>query len=171
MPVWPSLLPGAGVLAEREVANGPEDFPMNPFQPLKIAGRTLLNQRSGTMPDVTGAINNWFKPIVIGQIKKETINAQLVETVTEIQTVGMLTPGKRVLEMKPEGQRRWANWQLFVIPSCELKVDDRITIVSLKKGDTPYRVMSKQDFSDSGYIAYDLVEDYHYAIEPTPENG
>lgn len=142
---------------------------MNPFQPLKNAKNTLLSQRPGTTPDVTGGINNYFRPLVFQRIRKETVNAQLIETVTTVQTVGFMTPGKRTLDMKTEGQRKWNKWALYTIPSFELNMDDRVVIVNLKKGDTPYRVMGKTDYSDSGYILYDLVEDYDYALAATTD--
>lgn len=144
---------------------------MNPFQPLKNAKNTLLSQRPGTVPDVSGGVLNWFRPLVFCKITKATINSQLVETEDRIETVGFLTPGKRNLQMKPEGQRKWNVWTLFTVPNVVLRVDDRIVIVNLVKGDTPYRVLGKQDYSESGYIAYDLVEDYNYAIDATTTEG
>ncbi len=144
---------------------------MNPFQPLKNARKTLLSQRPGTVPDVSGGINNYFRPLIFQKITKETVNGQLVETQNQVETVGFLTPGKRNLRMETFGQRKWNVWTLFTIPNVVLKLDDRIVIVNLVKGDTPYRVLGKQDFSESGYIAYDLVEDYDYAIAATTEQS
>ncbi len=144
---------------------------MNPFQPLKNACNMLLSQRPGTTPDVSGGINNYFRPLIFSRIRKETINSQLVEMQQQIETVGFLTPGGRKLEMKSEGQRLWNRWTLFTIPSVDLAIDDRVTILNLTGRNTYYRVMANQDFSDSGYIAYDLIEDYDYELPNIPDAG
>ena len=70
--------------------------------------------------------------------------------------MGFIQPfGPRELKIKPEGERAW-NWQmLHTTPDVALKDDEEFTIKGLR-----YRVMSERNFSDYGYIAYELVQDY-----------
>ncbi len=133
---------------------------MNPVQPIQNAKDTLLNERPGTVPDVRGGVLNYFRPLILSVVEKETINLQLVENVTEFETSGYLAPAKQSLTMKPEGQRKWNAKTLFTLPVVVLAPDSIVTVINLKAGNTSYRVLGKQDFSENGYVCYDLTEDY-----------
>ena len=133
---------------------------MNPTQPIKNARDTLLSQRPGTMPDVSGGILNYFKPLELSIVTKTTVNMQLVETSVTIQTSGMIQPKKQRLQMKDTGQRKWNVKTLWTLPVVELTPDDIVTIVNIVTGNTSYRVLAKEDWSEAGFVTYDLEEDY-----------
>lgn len=133
---------------------------MNPVQPLQQGKNVLLNQRPGNVPDVRGGVMSWFRPMILSYVRKETVNLVLVETCCEVQTSGFITPKGRPLDIKSTGQRRWDAKTLFTLPVVVLSPDDIVTVVNLVKGNISYRVMNIQDWSEAGYVAYDLLEDY-----------
>lgn len=133
---------------------------MNPTQPIQNAKNVLLSESSGTLPNVAGGILNYFKPLTLIRVRKETINMQVAETREEIESSGFITPAKQSLSMKPEGQRIWKGWTLFLPLAVDLVPDDVVTIVNLVQGNTSYRVLGKNDYSQMGYVSYDLAQDY-----------
>lgn len=117
---------------------------------------TPINVKVGTVPNMTGALANWFQPLTFQQIVKTTVDFQLVETTTPIEFRGVVQPlSGRQLMMKPEGQRDW-NWILVHSDtSLKLRPDDRIVFLNIK-----YRVMGQKNYSLYGYLSYELAQDY-----------
>lgn len=117
---------------------------------------TKLNQNSGTLPDVSAALLNWFQPMVFIRVLKEVINGQVSETPTPASFQGVIQPfNARQLMLKPEGQRAWSWWKLHCQPSFIVDVDEVVTYLGKQ-----YRVMARNDYAIYGYIEYDLIEDY-----------
>lgn len=115
-----------------------------------------LNVRTGTVPDVSGALMDLFQPMVFTKVGKETIGFQDVETAEPINFRGVVQPlsGRR-LELKPEGQRAWTWLLLHAEPVLTLQVDDVIEYLGVQT-----RVMARKDFSLYGYVEYELVQDW-----------
>ena len=42
-----------------------------------------LNQSTGTLPNVSGAMENWFQPMSFDLITKKTINYKITETIVK----------------------------------------------------------------------------------------
>lgn len=121
----------------------------------------LLNQNSGTMPDVSGAILSWFQKMDFAIITKENINFQTVETSTDVSTQGVWQPlSPQQLMMKPEGQRQWKWFQVHALPGLNLRPDDRLVYLGTK-----YRVMAVLDYKLNGYMEYHVIDDYQ-AVTP-----
>lgn len=120
------------------------------------ANRLSVSDGATPLPDLRSAVTGWFRPLILVQVVKSVVNGEIVEARKELRCSGMIQPfGPRELKIKPEGQRAW-NWQmLHTTPDVALKDDEEFTI----KG-TRYRVMSQQNWSDYGYILYELVQDY-----------
>lgn len=115
-----------------------------------------LNQRAGTVPDVSGGLKDWFQPMVFTLVAKNVTAFQLVETPTDISFQGIIQPlSSRQLVLKPEGQRAWTWFQLHADPVLELEVDDVVLYLGVQM-----RVMARQDFTLYGYVYYELVQDY-----------
>lgn len=124
---------------------------------------TPLNVKTGTVPDVSGALQDWFQPMAFGIVTKRTINYQVVETVEQINFRGVIQPLKdRELSMKPEGQQAWTWLLLHAEPSLNLQVDNVIYYLGVQT-----RVMRKKDYAIYGYVEYHLVQDYT-GSGPTP---
>lgn len=108
------------------------------------------------MPDVSGALFDWFAPMTFGVVTKTIKNFQAVEVQTQVDTAGVWQPfTDRQLLLKPEGQRRWKWFQLHALPSLTLTPDDVVTYLGEQ-----YRVMSEKDYRLNGYVEYHLVNDY-----------
>lgn len=124
---------------------------------------TPLNQKTGTLPDVSGALMDWFQPMVFARVVKEA-GFEVVETMVPVHFRGVIQPlSGRSLLMKPEGQRKW-NWlQVHAEPSLTLTIDEIILY-----NEVQYRVMKQKDFTLYGYVYYELCEDFTGA-GPTPE--
>lgn len=120
------------------------------------ARNTPLNVRTGTVPDVSGAMQDWFQPMVFTQVVKQNVGYQLVETATDINFRGVIQPlGGRKLMIKPEAQRAWTWLQLHADPSLTLEVDEVVVYLGVQT-----RVMKQNDYRIYGYVEYELVQDW-----------
>lgn len=129
---------------------------------IKNASSIPLNQNSGTLPDVSGAMLDWFQPMIFSLVSKSVTNFQNVETTTEVSFLGVIQPlGPRQLMIKPEGQRAWKWFQVHAEPALILSTDQIIEYEGVQ-----YRVMAETDYRDYGYVEYHLVQDYT-GSEPT----
>lgn len=123
---------------------------------IKNGKDTPLNQNSGTVPDVSGALLNWLQPITFGIVVKTIENYQVVETKTDYSFEGVWQPfSKKRLSMKPEGQRAWSWYELHSTTALALKPDDVVTYLGVQ-----YRVMAQSPYNLYGYYEYELIEDY-----------
>jgi hypothetical protein len=115
-----------------------------------------LNSQAGTVPEVSGAMRDWFQPMTFGRVVKRTVANQVVETKTPVNFRGVIQPlSERKLILKPEGQRAWTWLQLHSDVSLKLEVDEVVTYNGVQT-----RVMAQNDYSLYGYIEYQLVQDY-----------
>lgn len=125
-------------------------------QPIFNAGDQPLNFNSGTVPDVSGAMLNWFQPLTFTTIVKTVINFQVVETPTDVTYLGVWQPfTEKQIMYKPEGQRAWSWYWLHAEPGLILKPDDVVTYLGVQ-----FRVRSQKDYRLYGYVEYQLTEDY-----------
>jgi hypothetical protein len=117
---------------------------------------TLLNQKQGSVPNMSDTLDGWMQPMSFERLTKTVINFVVQEVSEVITTEGVIQPFKdEMLQMKSEGQRDWKWWKLHTKPTAELKVDDVIVYLGAQ-----YRVMHKKDFKLYGYFEYDMIEDY-----------
>ena len=92
-------------------------------------------------------------------IRKEQIDGYTDESEKKC----VITEGVRVpfspaqLAIKPEGERTWRLSKLYCLPNLWVKLDDIIEIREVK-----YRVIAVTDYSEYGYLEYDLHEDYRH---------
>lgn len=115
-----------------------------------------LNVNSGTVPDVSGAMLDWFQKMTFDVVVKVVSGFSLVETTTPVTFQGVIQPlsGKQLL-IKPEGQRAW-NWMLLhAEPSLSLEPDDVVIYLGVQ-----YRVYQSKSYDLYGYREYQLAEDY-----------
>jgi hypothetical protein len=123
---------------------------------IQNGANTPLNVLTGTLPDVSGALKDYFQPMVFQPVKKTTKGFQVVEKTVPINFRGVIMPlTERSLQLKPEGQRAWSWFQLYAEPVLELQVDD----VVLWDGRLT-RVMGRLNYFLYGYAAYSLVQDW-----------
>lgn len=117
---------------------------------------TPLNQATGSLPNMRGAMLGWFQPMTFTTIVKTVVNFKAVETPTNVTFRGVIQPlSGRQLVMKPEGERAWTWFLLHAEPQLKLEVDSVVTYLGVQT-----RVMSQKDYSIYGYIEYELVQDW-----------
>ncbi len=117
---------------------------------------TPLNAKAGTVPDVGGAMRDWFQPMTFSRVSKATVAFQVVETAYDTNFRGVLQPlSGRNLQLKPEGQRAWTWLQLHADPSLTLDVDEVVTYLGVQT-----RIMSQKDYRLYGFVVYELVQDW-----------
>ncbi len=115
-----------------------------------------LNVKTGTVPDVSGALRDWFQPLTFTLIAKSVVGFQEVETQTVVSFQGSIQPfTPRELLMKPEGERAWTWMTLHAFPVLKLEVDDIVIYNGVQT-----RVMSLQDWSLNGYLIYEICQDW-----------
>jgi len=114
---------------------------------------------AGTVPDVSGAMTDYFQPMTFIRVLKEVLGFQAVETPTPIHFQGVIQPfTERQLFLKPEGQRAWTWLWLHADPVLTLEVDEVVTYNGIQT-----RVMSRKDYGLYGYVEYHLVQDWQGA--------
>lgn len=123
---------------------------------IKNGANTLLNQNSGTLPDVSGALLNLFQKMTFEKIIKSVKGFQAVEDGTNYAFQGVWQPfTEKQLLLKPEGQRAWSWFWLHSDTSLTLDVDEIVVYCGIQ-----YRVMALKDYSLYGYLEYQLVNDW-----------
>lgn len=120
------------------------------------AANLPLFHKAGTVPDVSGALRDYFQAMVFTRVQKQIIGHQVLETPVPVNFQGIIQPlTERQLFLKPEGQRAWTWFQLHADPVLTLQVDD----VVIWRGKQT-RVMARKDFELYGYVEYHLVQDW-----------
>lgn len=115
-----------------------------------------INVRTGTVPDVSGALKDWFQLMTFEPVGKIVQGFQVVETGTPIKFWGVIQPlTERQLVLKPEGQRAWTWFLLHADPVLTLQVDDVVLYLGKQT-----RVMSRKDYANYGYVEYHIVQDW-----------
>jgi hypothetical protein len=127
-----------------------------PVGPIHNASDTLLTANPGTLPNVQEAMASWFQTLTFTKIVKTVVNFNAVEVRTNFAFQGVRQPfTSQQLMMKPEGQRKWKWEMIHAYPDLVLQPDEIIIFNGLN-----YRVMQKYDYTEYGYVQYDIVQDY-----------
>lgn len=111
---------------------------------------------SATLPTMFDTVLDYLQPMVFENVLKSQVGFQTQETAVETNFQGVWQPfTAQQLRMKPEGQRAWKWFQLHAHPQLILNPDDIV-----KFQNQNYRVMTKQDYSQYGFVEYHLTNDY-----------
>lgn len=124
--------------------------------PISNASDIPLGSNSGTVPNMSGTIENWFQPMTFTRIVKTVVNFQVKETPTNVDFQGVWQPfSAKQLMMKPEGQRQWSWFTCHAEIGFELIADEVVTYLGVQ-----YRVMQQTNYELYGYLEYHLIQDY-----------
>ena len=108
------------------------------------------------VPNMKRTMRGWTERLSVKKITQSIVNFQKVETVDESVITGNLQPMKpETIDRKPEEQRGWIWWSLIQTGGAQLDLDEKAEIDG-----TPFRVEAKTNWSRSGFIKYELVEDW-----------
>lgn len=120
------------------------------------AADKLLTSYPGNMPVMTDAMDGWFQQLTFTRITKSIDNFENSEVRTDVTFRGVMQPlTDKQLMMLPEGQRSWSHQWLHAEPDLVLDTDEIVEFLQI-----PYRVVAKKDYSQNGYVSYQLTEDY-----------
>lgn len=115
-----------------------------------------LTFQQGTVPDVSGAMKDYFQTMVFTQIVKSVVGFENLEVPTNTTFEGVIMPfSPRQMLLLPEGQRAWTIFDLYADPVLALQVDEVITW-----NEKQTRVMSRKDYDMYGYVNYVLCQDW-----------
>lgn len=108
------------------------------------------------LPNLSNPVRAYMQRLTLVKISKEVVDYEEKEVQTLINTRGVRQPlDPQELEILQRGQRAW-KWEcLHLLPNVKLNPDD----VVLYKG-TRYRVKSKYDCSEYGYIEYLIAQTF-----------
>ena len=117
---------------------------------------TPINVKMGTVPDLSGALKDWFQTMTFEPLVKTVSGFQVVENATPIVFQGIIQPlTERQLLLRPEGERAWTWFLLHADPVLTLQVDDVVLYLGKQT-----RVMGRKDYANYGYVEYRLVQDW-----------
>lgn len=120
------------------------------------ASNIPLNQQNTMVPDVSGAMQNYFQKMTFIPLQKTVQGFQLVENSAPIEFWGNIMPfSARQLIMKDIGQRAWSWFSVYAEPGVRLKADDVFQYLGQQ-----YRVIAQTNFSLYGYSLYEIILDY-----------
>lgn len=139
----------------------PNRFPIIPGPVVSAKNMGGVRVMSAPLPNVSRALMDWFRPMIITVTTTSisTDPASAGETVTqarEARTSGViLDMDGQKLEIGADGERSWDSATLFCLADFDVGTD-----AILKIDGVPYRVIGKKDRSESGYIRYEISQDY-----------
>jgi len=129
------------------------------------ANTMSLENANTNLPNMSTTLESWFQTLIVGILIKTSVNNRVVETTTNYSASGVIHPFKvQQLEIKPEGQRAWKWFVLRCKPDLIMAIDDTAVIHGAR-----HRVMGIIDYTEYGYLEYELVRDYDTIMEETPE--
>lgn len=121
-----------------------------------INGKDKTLSQTNNLPNMSETIKSWFQTLTFKKIIKSVVNFQAVETTTTVITKGVRQPfTAQQLKVKPEGQRAWRWETLHCLADVVLNPDEIVEFNSIR-----YRVIEKKDYTEYGYIEYEIVQDF-----------
>jgi|WetSurMetagenome_2_1015567.scaffolds.fasta_scaffold590590_2 hypothetical protein len=108
------------------------------------------------IPKVNGALRGWLKTYTLSRISKAVVNHLPVELFEDYSVKMNIQPmPAEKVNRKPEEQRAWIWYSIWMNKNIELNIDD-IVIIKSKQ----YKIQSKTRWDDAGYYSFDATEDF-----------
>jgi hypothetical protein len=115
------------------------------------------DQRKGPFPRMDGVLGGWSNTMLFRKVTDTIVNFENVKTESTYPFEGVFQPmSSRDLFLKPEGQRNWKWWTLWVRSDYAINNGDIIEDFNGLK----FKVMRSQDWNQAGFYRFDLLEDY-----------
>jgi len=111
-----------------------------------------------SFPNMKSAVMHWAVETAVFVVCKSLVDFETKESISQRSVKMFRVPTGQDLAMKPEGQRAWNSETIYADSSLDLSVDDIIIFdcIDAKR----YRVMSKTDYAQFGFIEYSVLSDY-----------
>jgi len=107
------------------------------------------------IPQVRGVLKGWTLNRSIQIIEKVVVDGFVKDlTKTIIARINIQPMPSQKVNRKPEEQRVWKWYEIFCYSSLKLEIDDKII------ADKTYKICEINDWSESGVLYYEAVEDF-----------
>ena len=108
------------------------------------------------IPNVGHVLNGWMKYRKVTTITQTVVNHQTVDTPSiAIVRMSIQPLPSQIVNRKPEQQRSWKWWSIWIKKGPLYKIDDIITV-----DDIDYKIGVINDWTEGGYQSYEAIEDY-----------
>ena len=115
-----------------------------------------IGQASAGLPNVSDAVMSFLQPVRVGIIKASQIKGYTQTVVTKfIFTQGARIQNANNLVITKAGERIWDSMDVYFLSDIVLAPDDLFLF-----GDTQYRVLVVEDWTEYGYNKYSVLQDY-----------
>lgn len=110
------------------------------------------------LPNMSNTLNGWEVSVIADYVYQErNVDGEITDLSKEMRIKGVLQPLKaEEVQLKPEGQRSWAWYQLHVKSNYEPLYTEQV----VKINNQGYKVMAVKNYDLYGYIEYHLIKDY-----------
>ena len=110
------------------------------------------------LPNMSNTLNGWEVAVIADYVYQErNVDGEITDLSKEMRIKGVLQPLKaEEVQLKPEGQRSWAWYQLHVKSNYETLYTEQV----VKINNQGYKVMAVKNYDLYGYIEYHLIKDY-----------
>ena len=122
---------------------------------IKNAKDKKVYELDNALPDMSEAVMDFLQPIVLKKINKQQVNGYTQEIEIPIQTSAVVIPMSGDMAIKMEGERTWRWSTMYCLSDLIFATDDVILYRH-----TRYRIMHRMDYSQYGYVSYEMIEDY-----------
>jgi hypothetical protein len=122
------------------------------------ANKLTLSQNVGGLPDVSAAVMSLLQPVNVGIVTQQMINGYYKPITRTMSTQASIQPIPQELAIKMEGERNWRWHLIHILPNVLLNNNDLITLFGIT-----YKVMKKENWTQYGYLAYFVVENFDNA--------
>ena len=133
-------------------------------------GSTISINQLSNMPNVSDALSDWLIGMTARIVTSKTlVDFRETEITTDSSVWAVIQPfSARQLLIKPEGQRQWQWYALWVKPQETFINSDGSTIYGsnfnlddiIYFNEIRYRIMQKNEWGINGFYNYDVIRDY-----------
>lgn len=110
------------------------------------------------LPNVSSALSAWGQDLAFIVVARRQEDYLTVEEKMLYRGRGVRVPFKpQALSQRPIGERAWKWETIFAVPTITINPGDEI---EFGEGQTRYRVMEKRDWSEYGYVEYDICQGF-----------
>ena len=111
-----------------------------------------------SFPNMKSAVMHWAVETKVFVVCKSIVDYEVKESIVNYSVKLFRVPTGQDLAMKSEGQRAWNSETIYADSSLDIGIDDIIIFdcVNAKR----YRVISKTDYAQFGFIEYSVLSDY-----------
>jgi hypothetical protein len=119
---------------------------------------TQRSQVRPSLPFLSSPLGAWSRPMDFVIVGRKVVDFEVAECRITVQTKGIRYPMKaQAIDAKPVGERTWKWETMLCLPEPALQIGDELVF---GQNQQRYRVMYLRDWSEYGYMEYDICQGY-----------